>query len=212
MRTRRTGARTYHHGDLRRALLREATTILCAEGLAGLSLREVARRAGVSAAAPYAHFPDKAALVAALAEQGYRTMVTALRRAFRSEHGHPQRRLEAMTAEYVRFAVAHPAFFEIMFGPERPVIDRHPELHEAAHDAMGVMLAAIVDCQGVGQIEASDPMQLAVFIWVVIHGLSVLLLSGMMPGASPHGPTRAEVTRAAQAYVRRAIAGLAPRS
>ncbi len=115
-----------------------------------------------------------------------------------------------MTTEYVRFAVEHPASFQIMFGPERPAIPQHPELHDAAHDATGVMLAAIVDCQQAGQIESGDPLQLALFGWVVIHGLSVLLIAGMMPGASPK-PTRAEVTRLAHAFVQRAVAGLAPR-
>ena len=210
MRARRSSSHPYHHGDLRRALLREASRILRAEGLAALSLREVARRAGVSAAAPYAHFPDKAALVAALAEQGFRQLVAALRRSFRAESRDPLRRLTAMTTEYVRFAVEHPAVFQIMFGPERPVIDAHPELHEAAHDASGVMLAAVVDCQHTRQIETGDPLQLALFGWVVIHGLALLLLAGMMPGAS-HPPTRAEVTRLAQAFMQRAVAGLAPR-
>jgi AcrR family transcriptional regulator len=204
--------RHYHHGDLRRALLREAAEILRSEGLAALSLRETARRAGVSAAAPYAHFPDKAALVAALAERGFRLLVLALRRAFKESARDPLRRLTAMTTAYVQFAVEHPAFFQIMFGSERPAIERHPELHEAAHDASGVMLAAIIDCQQAGRVEPGDPLQLALFGWVVIHGLSVLLLAGMMPGATPRRPSRDEVTRLAQAFMRRAVTGLAPRT
>jgi AcrR family transcriptional regulator len=211
MATRRNPRRPYHHGNLRLALLREAGAILRSEGSAALSLREVARRAGVSPAAPYAHFADKGELLAALAEEGFRDLVTAMRRGFREAPADPLRRLKAMTGAYVRFAVEHPARFAIMFGPERPPIEQHAGLHEAAHDASGVMVTAIVDCQQSGAIVAGDAMALAVFGWTVIHGLSVLLIAGLMPAAGPSHPGRGEVARLADAVMERAIAGLAPR-
>ena len=211
MATRRSGRHPYHHGDLRRALLREADAVLRAEGAGALSLREVARRAGVSPAAPYAHFPDKEALLAALAAEGFRRLTRDLRAAFKGAAHDPLRRLKAMTAEYVRFAVTHPAYLRLMFGAERPAIERYPDLHEVAHEAAGVILTAIVDCQQAGQIEAGDPMERALFVWVVIHGLAELLLSGMMPLAPGRAPAQVEGARLAEAFVRRAMVGLAPR-
>ncbi len=207
----RRSERPYHHGDLRRALLREAAALLRSEGLAALSLRRVARRAGVSPAAPYAHFADKSELVAALAEDGFRRLVAALRRSFRNAHGEPLRRLKAMTAEYVHFAREHPAQFQIMFGPDRPVIEKHAHLHETAHEAAGVMASAMLDCQQSGQAVAGDTMELMLFAWVIAHGLAVLLLAGMLPRAPAGEAGRAALTRLVESYVDRAIAGLAPR-
>src|SRR5262245_23788463 len=104
----------YHHGDLRRALLDAALEILAEGGAAGLTLREVARRAGVTHAAPYRHFEDKAALLAAVAEEGFRAVYAEM--LARSERvKDPVERLYQIGAAYVLFAVTHPAHFRVMF-------------------------------------------------------------------------------------------------
>jgi AcrR family transcriptional regulator len=205
-------ARPYHHGDLRRALLREATALLRARGVEALSLRELARRLNVTPAAPYAHFPDKAALLAALSEAGFRTLGLALRRAFKDAATGPIERLRAMAREYVGFAVEHPAHFRLMFGSERPPIDEHAPLHRAAHDVSGVMLDAVVDCQRAGYLAPGDPMELVVFVWVIIHGIAVLVLADFMPGVADPRRRRADAIRLAGDCFDRALHGLAPRA
>ena len=207
---RRRG-RPYHHGNLRRALLREAAALLRMRGAEALSLRAVARRTGVSPAAPYAHFPDKAALVAALAADGFRLLTVAMRRAFKEAGADAFKRLKTMAAAYVGFAVDHPAHFAIMFGDERPPIEQHPDLHEAAHDATGVLLAAMLDCQREGCVMAGDPMELALFVWVLLHGIAVLVLADFMPGVTDPRRRRADAVRLAESYVERALRGIAPR-
>jgi AcrR family transcriptional regulator len=113
---RRTGrVAPYHHGDLRDALVRAARTILEHEGLAALSLRGVARAAGVSPAAPYHHFPDKQALRDAVAEQGFEALTLAMTTRMGNKKD-PQARLEASGVGYVTFAVENPALFALMFG------------------------------------------------------------------------------------------------
>src|SRR5436190_23943930 len=119
----------YHHGDLRRALIREALALVAEKGVAGLTLRETARRAGVSQTAPYRHFPDKEALLAAVAEGGFRRLGEAMTRAARPHRANPARALEAMAIAVVRFAAHHGAHYRLMCGPA--VRGRnHPGLRE----------------------------------------------------------------------------------
>src|SRR5436190_10261366 len=116
---------TYHHGDLPAALLRAAGQTLEKKGIGALSLREAARRAGVSHAAPYRHFPDREALLAALAAEGYAMLGSAQREAA-AVHG-----LRGMGEAYVHFALAHPQRFRLMFGGQLQIA-RHPALREIA--------------------------------------------------------------------------------
>src|SRR5579875_1684070 len=106
------GARPYHHGDLRRALVAAAERILVRDGLQGLSLRGVAREAGVSPAAPYHHFKDKSDLLNALAEEGFHALGDALRAEFEAD---PRHDLTSMGVAYVKFARANPALYRLMF-------------------------------------------------------------------------------------------------
>src|SRR3954470_20864584 len=115
---------TYHHGDLPPALLKAAAKILEKEGLAGLSLRELARRAGVSHNAPYRHFPDRDALLAALATEGFAILGKQLAAPAGQESA----------AAYVRFALDHPQRFRLMFGGQI-AYDRYPELRGQADAA-----------------------------------------------------------------------------
>src|SRR5271165_5831849 len=110
--------RAYHHGDLRRALLHAAEDVLATEGLNGLTLREVARKAGVSHNAPYNHFADKAALIAAVVEDAFKLFGHSLRQAYDETPGTPLDKVMALGSAYVRFAVDHPPLFRIMFRPE----------------------------------------------------------------------------------------------
>src|SRR6266581_840610 len=110
--------RPYHHGYLRRALLDAALHVLTEQGLAGLTLRAVARRAGVSEAAPYHHFASKAALVEALVVETLQQLAQALQEAVQASTGTPLDRLVATGVAYVRFALDHRASFQILYRPE----------------------------------------------------------------------------------------------
>src|SRR5688572_2987442 len=115
---------TYHHGDLRSTLLRAADEIFEKEGLAALSLREAARRAGVSHNAPYRHFPDRDSLLAALAAEGFALLGGELAKRPEGEMG----------IGYVQFALAHPQRFRLMFGGQLK-FDEYPELRAAGEDS-----------------------------------------------------------------------------
>ncbi|MFC1407254.1 MULTISPECIES: TetR/AcrR family transcriptional regulator [Streptacidiphilus] len=163
---------SYHHGDLRAACLRAARELL-EEGDARLSLRAVARRAGVSATAPYRHFPDREALVSAVAAQGYRELAECLAAA------HPEPRtsdeLADIAVAYVQFALAHPALFRAMFS--EPCAPGNAE-RAAASAAVSAYVQALVQRAFHGSDNDSTPQgdleALAIAVWALAHGLAVL--------------------------------------
>ena len=144
----------YHHGDLRRAALQEAGRILEREGFEALSLREVARRAGVSHNAPYRHFPDRERLLVALAEQGFEMLVEALAKRPRREMG------EA----YVDFALANPQRFRLMFGGHVKLAKPDPRIYERLKQSFADL--------------GENAEHAAAAAWALLHGLSYLLLDG----------------------------------
>ena len=163
---------TYHHGDLRTAALQAAGKVLEKEGVAALSLREVARRAGVSHNAPYRHFPDRNALLAALAAEGFELLSAQLA----ANQGRD------MGAAYVRFALEHPQRFRLMFGGLLKLED-HPQLADASAGAYGALVAAMK-----AQKEIRDPETAAAAAWSLVHGLSHLLLDGHFAQAAGKDP------------------------
>ena len=183
--TRRVStARPYHHGDLRRVLLEAAVEAIGQVGPAAVSLRDLARRAGVSHAAPAYHFGDKAGLLTAIAADGFERLGAALRDAYARTGSF----LEVGVA-YVRFAVTHRAHFEVMFRPELYRPD-DPEVSRAR-----VASAALL----YGPVGGSDPEQMraAVAAWSLTHGLATLWLNHNLPrqlGDDPEQITR-EVAR-----------------
>jgi AcrR family transcriptional regulator len=150
---------TYHHGDLAVALLEAAGKSLEKEGVGGLSLRGAARRAKVSHNAPYRHFRDREALLAALAEEGFRILGERLQGLGAREMG------EA----YVRFALEHPQRFRLMFGGLLQMA-RHPRLRESAQGAYQALKAAMS--------ELPQPEVAAAAAWSMVHGLAHLTLDG----------------------------------
>jgi AcrR family transcriptional regulator len=151
---------TYHHGDLRSALLRAAAQILEKEGPGSLSLREAARRAGVSHAAPYRHFPDRDRLLADLAAEGFELLNAELRE--RSEGD--------MGVGYLEFALAHPQRFRLMFGGLLR-FDDYPELRAAGE-------GRYKDLQEVFGSLGGDAPLAAAAAWALVHGLASLILDG----------------------------------
>ncbi|HEX6739484.1 MAG TPA: TetR/AcrR family transcriptional regulator [Vicinamibacteria bacterium] len=180
----------YHHGDLRRALLAQAEALVAEEGLSALTLREVARRSGVSQAAPYRHFPSKLALIAAVAEEGFGEMLARVRRALARaprEHG---ARLAALSAAYVRFAVDHPARFRVMFGREVAESHGYAGLWNVAQEGFGLLVGEIVDAQEAKVLPGDDPRGPALAAWSATHGLALLLVDGLLARQGLAGPGR----------------------
>lgn len=165
-------ARPYHHGDLRRVLLEAAIQAILEVGPAAVSLRDLARRAGVSHAAPAHHFGDKAGLLTAVAADGFRRLAATLREADETTGSF----LEVGVA-YVRFAVTHRAHFEVMFRPELYRTD-DPELVRAREAARSLLYPPAADL-------ASDPggddVRAAVAAWSLVHGLATLWLNRNLP-------------------------------
>ncbi|MFJ9638890.1 TetR/AcrR family transcriptional regulator [Streptomyces sp. NPDC101178] len=167
---------TYHHGDLRAACLRAARELLEEDGSAGLSLRAVARRAGVSATAPYRHYADREALVSAVAAEGYRELAGSLAQA----HPAPSTpdELAAVAVAYVRFALEHPALFRAMFAEP---CDPTSEERVAATEAIAQYVRTIVAATFPGV----DADALSTTVWALVHGLAFLHLDGKLDSSTP---------------------------
>lgn len=165
-------SRRYHHGELGPALLAAALALLAEDGVEALSLRAVARRAGVSAMAPYRHYADKNALVAAVAAHGFGALGDALRAADRSAP--PGDALVAQAVAYVRYALANPMLFRLMFGAKRPDAPSDPALGAAA----GATYAVLSDRVAADTPAGADRDARTVGCWSLVHGLALLVLDG----------------------------------
>jgi AcrR family transcriptional regulator len=166
----------YHHGELRPALIRAARQILEETGLDGLALREVARRAGVSRQAPYHHFADKRAMLAAVAAEGFRELAeTSLQRMDRATD--TQGRLNASGVAYVVFAANNPALFQLMFGGLGGNFANDAELQAARRASFQVLEDAVAGVSG--QSHRADPLS-ALRSWSLVHGLAELVIKGVI--------------------------------
>ncbi|GMV19006.1 MAG: hypothetical protein AMXMBFR56_72300 [Polyangiaceae bacterium] len=171
-------ARPYHHGDLRRALVEASLELVDAGGAAGLTLRGVARKLGVSHAAPGHHFADRAALLAAVAARGFEGLAEATERAANRATS-PVQRLEAVGVAYVEFAVAHPERFRLMFGAE---VRGAPsaELADNGRRAFDVLVGAVRAAVGDDDPERQRVTTLAA--WSLVHGLATLWIDERLAG------------------------------
>jgi AcrR family transcriptional regulator len=173
---------SYHHGDLKNALIRAGIEILSREGMQALSLRYVAKRAGVSHAAPYAHFADKQALIAAIAAEGYNALYQRLAVAQNSQ-GDPLARLVAVAQAYVQFAIDEPDHFKITFSGVVEAEKNYPEYVEQSKRCFALVMAVVEACQANSVLEQGDARLATVSIWSCIHGFVQLLLGNQIPGA-----------------------------
>jgi AcrR family transcriptional regulator len=186
-----TSKTTYHHGDLPAACVDAALELLEEGGEAALSLRAVARRAGVSPAAPYRHYADREALVSEVAAVGYRDLAERLAAAHPAPSTPEQ--LADVAVAYVQFALERPALFRIMFGEP---CDRDSDARVAATAAVTLYLREIVArC-----FPRSDPEALAPAIWALVHGLAFLHLDGKLDASTP-AAVAASVTGAVEAVL-----------
>jgi AcrR family transcriptional regulator len=167
---------SYHHGDLKRALTQAALSLVAERGPKGFTLTEAARRAGVSAAAPYRHFADKADLLATVAEQGFLELHAALRTTADTASD-PAARLISIGRAYVRWAVDHPDHYRVMFGAGNDKA-QYPSLAVVAGQTFGNLLDAITRCQAAGILRGQEPSQFAGPLWSLVHGIASLAIDG----------------------------------
>lgn len=184
-----TGSRrAYHHGDLAAALVQEGLALIesaGAQGLEALSLRAVARRAHVSAAAVYRHFADKDALLAAIAAQGFARLNAAFAQALADARRRaPLARLRALGLAYIGFALAHPGLYRLMFGSARPAFGRYAALEAEAGRAWQSLGEAVAAAWPSGA-SARTLNGAIVAAWSIVHGYAVLRLEGQLARFAP---------------------------
>ena len=196
---RRSARRGYHHGDLRRALLNAALPLIRKGGPEALTLRAVARAAGVSQTAPYRHFVDRAALVAAVADEGFQRLYERLREAVTAPERATGRRrqtaragLQAIAVAYVQFAIDHPDEYRVMFGSEVMTTDSPP----GARDQVFAFLRGGIEMlQRQELVRDGDPGVMAVSAWALVHGLAMLIVDRQVAGMA--APSVTELALAA---------------
>ena len=170
--------RPYHHGALREALLEQAERTVRGRGADALSLRELAREVGVSHGAPRRHFPDRQALLDAVAEAGFDRLGAELRAAADGAGEEFEPRLRATAAAYVRFATRDPALLDLMFAGKHR--ETSGALHEAAENAFAVMLELIAQGQAEGALEPGEPERVGLVLFSTIQGIASLVCAGIV--------------------------------
>ncbi len=173
--------KTYHHGDLKNALIRAGVEILAGQGLGGLSLRQVALRAGVSHAAPYAHFADKQSLIAAISTDGFRQLYERLAAAAQANSADPRQQLLETANAYLEFAAEDPAHFKIMFSGILEQEKDYPEFVEASKKDYELVVEIVQTCQAAGVLPPGPAERTAISIWATVHGLAALALERQIP-------------------------------
>jgi AcrR family transcriptional regulator len=185
----------------------EAAAGLVAErGAAGVTVREVGRRAGVSHAAPYHHFPDKDALMAAVAEEGFRRFDAAQARALEALPGHAAAtdRFAALGRAYVAFARSDPQFLDVMFRSGDADGRRYPDLAALAGRTFQRLLDEVAAVLGIDDPRDPRVRSAAMFAWATVHGFATLWLHGRI------GPAHGDFDLLVTALLRHAARGLAP--
>jgi AcrR family transcriptional regulator len=169
----------YHHGNLQEVLLKASLKLIAENGPAGFTLREVARRAGVSHNAPYRHFHDKDDLLAAVAAEGYRELTDAMAKAA-GDYANARERLKHAGLAYIAFALRRPEHFAVMFDAPMPK-HTYPNAAEASENAFAVLVGLVRDCQIGEQSASDDPLRPALLAWSMVHGIAKLAITGRLP-------------------------------
>jgi len=175
-------SKPYHHGNLREVLLQSAIRLIAEVGPTAFTLREVARQAGVSHNAPYRHFQDKDALLAAVATEGYGELTEAMLEAG-GQQANALDRLKQAGLAYVSFALRRPEHFAVML--EAPFSkQKYPEAGAAAERAFSVLVSLVKGCQEKKQLITGSPLDLALLAWSMVHGIAKLAITGRLPHRS----------------------------
>lgn len=166
----------YHHGDLKNALIKAGVEVLASEGLGGLSLRKVAKQAGVSHAAPYSHFADKQALIAAISTEGFKQLYAQIQSVFGTYREDPENLIIETAWAYVQFALNAPDRFKLMFSSVLEKEKEYADFVEISQDNFSQLVEIIETCQQTGLLKTGPSDVAAVSIWSTVHGFTSLLL------------------------------------
>ena len=169
-------AADYHHGDLRQALLDAAIVLMTEEGIAALSLRELARRIGVTYGAPHHHFPEKVELFAAIAEEGFAALIARVQERLVAAPDAPAERLRIVGRTYLDFATTETVRYAVMFLPELRDRERFRALHATGGRALELLAAGF---EATGVPRATAPAR-AVACWSTLHGFAMLVNQGFL--------------------------------
>jgi AcrR family transcriptional regulator len=192
---KREKSKPYHHGDLRNALIQAGLEMLSEGGAAALDLRKVARKAGVSHAAPYRHFADKQALVAAINEEGFRRLAERIQSTLREAPDDSFEQLQAIARAYVQFARENPWLMREMFSGLTVEREAFPDLYTASKALFMCYVEVVKRGQQRGSIIDIDAGALAGVLWSLLHGVAMLTIENQMRSYTD-GPDGAErVTR-----------------
>lgn len=177
--TAERGGGRYHHGNLRAALLQAAEDELVEKGIEHFSLRGVAKRAGVSHAAPAHHFTDTDGLLTALARTGFRRLHAAQLEAMEEAEDKPGAQLAALGLGYVRFALANPALFRLVFSSDRPDYENE-ELRRTAEQSYNLLVDRVEQAIGERARTTEEASRNIAAVWAAAHGLADLLVAGRL--------------------------------
>ncbi|CAG0999464.1 hypothetical protein ANAEL_02845 [Anaerolineales bacterium] len=172
--------KTYHHGDLKNALIKAGVEILAKDGVSGLSLRKVAARAGVSHAAPYAHFADKQSLIAAISTEGFRQLYEQVSVVVDEYKTNPSRQLIEVAWAYVQFALDDSDRFKVMFSGILEKEKDYPDFVAESHRSFQLVKTVVEANQAAGALRSGPPDLVALSAWSMIHGFIMLLLEGQI--------------------------------
>jgi AcrR family transcriptional regulator len=172
--------KTYHHGDLKNALIKAGVDILAKEGVSGLSLRKVASKAGVSHSAPYSHFADKQALIAAISTEGFRQLYERVNSVAEEFKTKPSRQLVEVAWAYVQFAMDDRDRFKVMFSGILEKEREYPEFVSEAQRNFQLVKMIVETNQAAGVLRSGPSDLVALSAWGIIHGFVMLLLEGQI--------------------------------
>jgi AcrR family transcriptional regulator len=168
----------YHHGDLRATLIEVAAAMIAEQGVEAVTMRGLAQQAGVSRSAPYRHFADKVALLAAVAEDGFRRITARIQEVWTAYAQDATQGFLEVCVAYVEFARENPTHYRLMFGPEVSNYGDHPGLAATARAAFNGMVAIVQRYLQENARESDSPVRLAHAAWAMAHGLSMLVIDG----------------------------------
>ncbi len=198
---------TYHHGNLQKALVEATLELIGEKGAEAFTIREVARRAGVSHTAPYRHFKDKDALLATVAKDGFDTMVFHMRSRIAEYPEDPRLQFKYCGIAYMEFAVRHPAHYRVMFGPVKTKGRETEAVRQSAATSFQTLMDCITACQTIGAIRPGDPMEMALSAWSMVHGFAMLCIDRYVKET---GPNRRDINKMMNVVTESLYFGLRP--
>ena len=173
--------KTYHHGDLKNALIKAGVEILAKDGVSGLSLRKVASRAGVSHTAPYSHFADKQALIAAISTEGFRQLYERISLVAEKNKTKPARQLSEVAWAYVQFAMDDRDRFKVMFSGVLEKEKEYPEFVAESQRNFQLVQGIVEANQAAGVLSGGPADLVTLSAWGIVHGFIMLLLESQIP-------------------------------